>query len=169
MTTSLPPIPLPAFRQPHRDRLDELPDSSPTSSPAPPASSPEPPQQSSPDDVPPPPIVSSPARPAAARTRTSGTEVGKTLGGLLVIAVGIAAAMLARRGRTLRQPRPSQVDDITMPLGRIAARHLPDAAIGPDLADITESAAALHRYLLDDAGPLITRTPSTAVDYPSED
>lgn len=165
----LPAIPLPAFRQPHRDRLDELPESSPPSSPGEPASPPASPPASSPDDVPPPPIVSSPDRPAAARTRTSGTEVGKTLGGLLVIVVGFTAALLARRGRALRQPRPSQVDDIAMPLGRIAARHLPVDMIGPDLADVTESAAALHRYLLDDAGPLITRTASAAVDYPSED
>lgn len=170
----LPAIPLPAFRQPHRAQLDPLNDGSPQpSSPhdeSPGAGSPEP---SSPDDAPPPPIESSPERPAGRRTRTSGTgdpgAAGKALAGLLVIVAGLLGASLARSGRRLRQPTPPQVDDIATPIGAILARHLPTDLLGPDLADLTQAAAATHKYVLDPAGPLITRTATATVAYPDEE
>lgn len=169
---SLPGVPLPAFRQPHLHRLDSPPESSPESTPPDETSTPDSPPPSSPTGDRPAPIESSPGRPAAGRTRTSGTgdptAAGKALGGLLVIVLGALGAMLARSGRRLRQPTPRQVDDIALPLGAIAARHLPTELIGRDLADLTQAAAATHRYILDESGPLVTRAATAAVDYPEE-
>ncbi|RGC64996.1 hypothetical protein C5N14_30870 [Micromonospora sp. MW-13] len=173
MLDDLPAIPLPAFRQPHHDQLDELPESSPTTSPSDEPSSPEPPQPSPPDDGPAAPPPLSPEPPAARRTRTSGTSdpaaAGRTLAGLLVILAGITAGLLARSGRHLRQPTRRQVADVADPIGRIAARHLPTDLLGDDVGDVAEAAAAVHAYVLDeDAGPLITRIPAATVAYPEE-
>lgn len=173
MPNDLPAVPLPAFRQPHQHRLDELPpDSQITSPDEPPASPPASPEPSRPDAALPPPIESNPERRAAGRTRTSATDpsaAGKALAGLLVIVAGVAAALLARSGRALRQPTPRQVDDVAAPIGRIIARHLPTDLIGPDLADVTEAAAAAHAYVLDPAGPLIARSAPAPVDYPEQE
>ena len=73
-------------------------------------------------------------------------------GGILVLTVTWLSLAGRRRGVKFRQPTVHQRDDIAEPLARIACRHLPMDALGPDFADATLSAAALHDYLLD--GPL---------------
>lgn len=165
-------VPLPAFRQPHLHRLDSPPESH-EPSPDETTSPPDNPAPNETTDARPEPIESSPERPAARRTRTSGTgdptAAGKAIGGLLVILAGALGALLARSGRHLRQPTPRQVDDIAGPLGAIAARHLPTEFLTADLLDVTTAAAATHRYVLDDdAGPLLSRTATAAVNYPEE-
>lgn len=151
---------LPAFLQPRT-----LPDDPPLPEvdsplPATPADSgPDVEQVDQADDrpPPPPPSLDPPAAPHTPRSSAgSSREAGKVLAGLVVIALGITAAILARRGRGLRQPTPPQLAEICDPVGRIAARHLPLDLIGPDLADATEAAAAVHGYVLD--GPMVYRT-----------
>lgn len=168
-------IPLPSFLQP-RPRLDpDLPEQEPpasTSGPSPEQTEEHRPPISPADDLPAPPLPSL-EPPAATRTRTSATgdpvAAGRVVAGLLVIVAGIAAGLLARTGRHLRQPTKQQVSEIADPIGRIAARHLPSEFIGRDLADVTEAAAATHAYVLDDyAGPLVQRAAS-AVAYPDQE
>lgn len=165
-------IPLPRFRQP--PGLDpDLPEvDPPASSPQPATPDSDPPSSPSTDDRPGSPLPSL-EPPAATRTRTSATgdpvAAGKVIGGILVIAAGIAAALLARSGRSLRQPTRRQVADVGDPLGRILARHIPAEFIGRDLADATEAAAAVHAYVLDEqSGPLVARI-ATAVPYPDSE
>lgn len=93
------------------------------------------------------------------------SDVAEVLVGLLVLATGGLALLAARRSRTFRQPTPRQATDISEPLARIACRHLPMDAVGPDLADATKAAGALHAYLFD--GPLVQRAVD-AIPDPTE-
>ncbi len=94
--------------------------------------------------------------------------VAGVLAGIVAIVGGWVALRLASRGRSLRPPTPTQLDDITKPLGRIAVRHLPMDALGPDFTDVLQAAAATNAYVLetDQDGhrkPLVSRT---AVEKP---
>jgi hypothetical protein len=82
-------------------------------------------------------------------------QVAALFGGLLVLALGMYAGLVKRKGGYFRMPSETERDDITVPLGRIAVRHLPMQLIGPDLKDIAESGAATHSYVT--AGPLRRR------------
>lgn len=94
------------------------------------------------------------------------------LAGIVAIVGGWVALRLASRGRALRAPSPTQLDDITKPLGRIAVRHLPMDALGPDFTDVLQAAAATNAYVLETdphtgrRKPLVTRT---AVEQPLTD
>ncbi len=152
-----------APKRPHRP-LDETPNLPPSSNPDSPTVSPPP---SDLDDEP-----SEYDEPASPRTTTSTRrkpggdprEVAMVLGGLLVLLTGTLALLANQRGRTFRQPTIRQRDDIAQPLARIAVRHLPLDALGPDLADATMAAVALHAYVM--AGPL---TPPISADSPAGD
>lgn len=103
--------------------------------------------------------------------RTSATDpsiAAGTLAGLLVIVAGIVGGLLARSGRRLRQPTEKQIGRVADPLAGIAARHLPVGMLNDDLADVTKAAAGIHAYVLDESGPLITRTVNPADIYPTE-
>lgn len=93
-------------------------------------------------------------------------KVAKVLGGLLLIAIGTVSFLLRARDKSVRQPTPRQLEDITDPLARIACRHLPLDALGPDLIDGTEALVAIHAYALD--GPLVLRAegPDVEVEVP---
>jgi hypothetical protein len=92
-------------------------------------------------------------------------EVGALLGGLLVLALGAYAGFLKKRGGYFRMPTENERDDITLPLGRIAVRHLPMHLVGPDLKDFAESGAATHSYVT--AGPLRRKPiPNNGLDVP---
>jgi len=92
-------------------------------------------------------------------------QVAALFGGLLVLALGAYAGLLKKRGGYFRMPTEDERDDITVPLGRIAVRHLPMHMIGPDLKDIAESGAATHSYVT--AGPLRRRPiPNNGLDIP---
>lgn len=81
--------------------------------------------------------------------------VAQVLGGLLLLLTGTLAMLASRQGKSFRQPTPQQRDDIADPLARIAVRHLPLEALGPDLADATAAAVSVHSYVMD--GPLIAK------------
>jgi hypothetical protein len=93
-------------------------------------------------------------------------KVATVLGGLLLIALGTISFLARRRERQLRMPSPRQLEDIAQPIARIACRHLPMDALGPDLIDGTEALVAIHAYALD--GPLIEPAdgPDVALDVP---
>ena len=82
----------------------------------------------------------------------------------MLLIAGLSALARVTRGLELRTPTPRQRDDVAEPLARIACRHLPMDAVGPDLLDATTAAAALHTYALD--GPLITRPAADPGDLP---
>ena len=152
-----------APKRPHRPQDD--------SPPLPPSLSPEQDPTSSPlsdlDDEP-----SEYEEPASPRTTTSTRrkaggdprQVAQVIGGLLILLTGTLALLANQRGRTFRQPTARQRDDIAEPLARIAVRHLPLDALGPDLADATAAAVALHSYVMD--GPL---TPPISADNSAGD
>jgi len=92
-------------------------------------------------------------------------EVAALFSGLLVLALGAYAGLMKKRGGYFRMPTETERDDITIPLGRIAVRHLPMQMIGPDLKDIAESGAATHAYV--SAGPLRRKPiPNNGLDIP---
>jgi hypothetical protein len=93
-------------------------------------------------------------------------KVATVLGGLFLIALGTVSFLARRRERQLRMPTPRQLEDIAQPLARIACRHLPMDALGPDLIDGTEALVAVHGYVLD--GPLIEPAdgPDVEIDVP---
>lgn len=162
-------MPLPRFRSPQDDPpLPSVPADEETISPraGETMSPPDSPQPSPPDSDRPEPLPLSPATPAAARMRTSSAGdpriTGKLIGGLLALLVGTATALIARSGRTLRQPTRAQITDVAEPLGAILARHLPAELIGEDLADAATVAAAAHAYVLD--GPVIERIPTATFE-----
>lgn len=95
----------------------------------------------------PPPTATS----SAGKWRGSGDPIAtaKVFGGLLTIALSTLALVLRRRSVAFRQPDSEQLDDIVSPLARIACRHLPMDAIGPDLGDFALSASAIHSYATD--------------------
>lgn len=93
-------------------------------------------------------------------------KVATVLGGLFLIALGTISFLARRRERQLRMPTPRQLEDIAQPIARIACRHLPMDALGPDLIDGTEALVAIHGYVLD--GPLIEPAdgPDVEIDVP---
>lgn len=93
-------------------------------------------------------------------------KVATVLGGLFLIALGTISFLARRRERQLRMPTPRQLEDIAQPIARIACRHLPMDALGPDLVDGTEALVAVHGYVLD--GPLIEPAdgPAVEIDVP---
>jgi hypothetical protein len=112
---------------------------------------------------PPPPSLEPPAD---TRTRTSsGGKWGsgdpdvaaRVLAGVTGLAISLAAIWAARRAALLRQPTPRQLDEICEPLGRIAVRWLPMAALGNDIVDATQAIYATRDYVFD--GPLIEPIP----------
>lgn len=81
-------------------------------------------------------------------------QVAVVIGGLLILTIGALGRLANRRGRDVRQPTPAQRDQMARPLARIACRHLPMNALGPDLADAAEAVVAADNWVHD--GPLIT-------------
>jgi hypothetical protein len=162
-------LPLPAFRQPLRDLPLPEETGDPTSTtPGPSTDSPSGPlQPDSPDGSPLPPLAPSPEPHGRTRTYTASdyAQASRVLHGLIAIACGIAFAAFSRRGLLFRQPTRGEISDVTDPLGRVAARHLPMDLIGPDLLDLTEAAAAGHSYVL--AGPIIARPDMPLPEDPS--
>lgn len=155
-----PPTTTPATRPPLNDPLTvelETPPPSPASASAPGGVA---------GDSPPPNTDGASRRTSTStdrRLRPGGDpeKVAQAFGGLLVLLIaGLGSLLRLTRGLELRSPTPRQRDDVAEPLARIACRHLPMDALGPDLLDATTAAAALHTYALD--GPLITRP---AVDH----
>lgn len=154
-------LPLPKFRQPPPPD-PELPavtdDRDPgTEPPAPPTSRGPLPASPLLDSTTPPRV---PSLEAPTPTRTSSRAgdpkvAGEVIAGLLALACGYAAWFFGRRRRSFRQPTGAQIDNIAVPLGNLAARHLPTEFISKDLVDATNAAGAVHRYLID--GPLVTR------------
>lgn len=155
-------LPLPRFRQPVRD--PELPEVTDDQGPetGPPAPAPE----TSPSPRPPSPSTEAPASlrvpnleaptPTPTSSRAGDPKLaGEVIAGLFALVCGYAAWFCGRRRMAFRQPTPREVDDIAIPLGRLAARHLPTEVISKDLVDATHAAGAVHRYLT--AGPLVTR------------
>lgn len=162
-------LPLPRFKQPLSDLPlpEETGDPTPTT-PAPSTDSQWGPQQpDSPDSSPLPPLALSQEPRGHTRTYTASdfAQASRVLHGLIAIACGIAFAAFSRRGLLFRQPTRGEISEVTDPLGRVAARHLPMDLIGPDLMDLTEAAAAGHSYVL--AGPIITRPDMPLPEDPS--
>lgn len=108
------------------------------------------------------------------RTSSSAGEkadpkvVAGAIAGLIGIVATLAAAVLLRspRPRQLRTPTEQDCEDIAAPLARIAARHAPAVAVGPDLMDAIAATAAVGRYVQD--GPL-TFPAHDAGEMPSGD
>lgn len=102
--------------------------------------------------------------PTATRTGTSATgdvphatprEVGELVAALLAaaaVAVGFAVRWRYRGQYRLRQPTKAHTEAVGIPLGRIAARHVPLGKLTPDLRDLVVAAVGVNDYL--DAGPL---------------
>lgn len=106
------------------------------------------------------PSVSDPSGP---RTTSSGGEppakvdpaiVAGAVAAVIGIVATIAGAVLQRlpRPRELRRPTEDDRAAIAAPLARIARRHAPAVALGPDLLDVIDVAGATSAYLTD--GPL---------------
>jgi hypothetical protein len=159
----LVPLPNLAPKRPYRPN-DESPNQPPQPSPETPETSPhpsdlddEPSEYDEPD---------SPRTTTSTRRKSGGDprQVAQVIGGLLVLLTATLALLANQRGRTFRQPTVRERDDIAQPLARIAVRHLPLDALGPDLADATMAAVALHGYVM--AGPL---TPPISADSPAGD
>lgn len=168
-TNAAPAIPLPAFgRQPIHD--PELPEVTDDPTPTPQVSNTTTPHLQPAGDSPAPaprPLPElSPVPLARSRTFSAGdaSKAADVLAGLIVIAATIAGGWLRRRGLQLRTPTPAELKDITGPVGRIAARHLPVELIAPDLVDATEAAAAAHSYVM--AGPLADRIAPISPEAP---
>lgn len=156
-----PPTPrlgtIPGFSQPKTLPIDPLPEGSiitGTPSQTPDLENRDPylePENESTDDDPSP-------RTRISTSRKPGGDpvmVAQVLGGLLLLLTGTLAVLASRQGKTFRQPTPRQRDDIAEPLARIAVRHLPLEALGPDLADATAAAVSVHSYVM--AGPLTAK------------
>jgi len=170
-------IPLPKFgRQPIDDPLpdnatvtpagtDELP-----SSPHPAATPSSPGPMDDPDAGPPRPPALSPGPPTrtgtSSRARGDAKTAGEVVAGLIGILCAVAFTWAGRRGWAFRQPTVEQIDSVAVPLGAIAARHLPTDAIAPDVIDATKAVKGVHLYVLD--GPMFTRYPTepTGDDLP---
>lgn len=164
-------IPLPRFgRQPIDDLL---PDSAtltppatddPTSGHLPRETSSHPPATDGPDASPPLPPALTPG--PRTLTGTSGTSsprgdaktAGEVVAGLIGILCAVAFTWAARRSWHFRQPTEPEIESVAVPLGKIAARHLPTDAIAPDLIDATRAVKGAHSYVL--AGPIFTRYPA---------
>lgn len=158
-------IPLPRFgRQPKTDLLPEgatvEETADPSRGPLPDPESPNLPRDPTDPDagraLPPVPSLEAPT-PTRTSFRAGGDPktAGEVIAGALGILCALAFTWAARRGRIFRQPTQRQLDDVSMPLGAIAARHLPTDMIGPDVIDATKAVKAAHSYVLD--GPMFTR------------
>ena len=129
-----------------------------------------------PDD--PPPLSVGPEKPRTTSSTGSGWSsrlgrgsgdpqaVAALLGGLLIVATRTLDYLAGRRGRGFRQPTPDQRDGVALPLARIAVRHLPLGALGPDFADATAAVYAADDYLRD--GPMLT-WPADAGEIPPQE
>jgi len=154
-------FPLPSFRQPVQDPpLPEVTDDpGPETEPRREPPTPSGPLQPSPtSESPAPARIPSLEAPTPTRTfsRAGDPKVaGEVLAGLIALACGYAAWFFGRRRLTFRQPTGHQIDEVAIPLGNLAARHLPTEFISKDLVDATHAAGAVHRYLID--GPLVSR------------
>lgn len=84
-------------------------------------------------------------------------EVAKVISGLTIIGLSSLAVWLRRKGKHLRMPDERQRDAFARPLANILVRHLPLTEIGPDLADITAAATAVHNYVSNSGEPLVTK------------
>jgi hypothetical protein len=154
-------LPLPGFRQPVQDPPlpevtdDQGPETAPAPGP-PPTSGPLRPSPTSESPAPQRiPSLEAPT-PTPTSSRAGDPKVaGEVLAGLFALACGYAAWFFGRRRMTFRQPTERQIDEISTPLGNLAARHLPTEFISKDLVDATHAAGAVHRYLI--AGPMVTR------------
>ena len=72
------------------------------------------------------------------------------------------------RPRELRRPTDEDRAAIAAPLARIARRHVPAAALGPDLLDVIDVAGATSAYIGD--GPLTySLAPVPTLDDTPED
>lgn len=104
--------------------------------------------------------------PADTRTPTSATgdeparatprEVGELVAALIAAAavgVGLLVRWRFRDQVRLRQPTRAHTEAVGLPLGRIAARHVPLGKLTPDLRDLVVAAVGVNDYL--DAGPVL--------------
>lgn len=93
---------------------------------------------------------------AAAPVRIGAKEASVALAGLLGV-VALAGAWIVQRRtrqeRTLRQPSDDELDDIALPLARIAARFVPASVLVPTLTDGIMAASAAGAYVTN--GPII--------------
>lgn len=112
--------------------------------------------------------TSSPGEPAP----VSPAVMAGAIAALIGIAGAVAAAVLVRlpHPRELRRPTDDEASEIAAPLARIARRHVPAVALGPDLLDAVALAGAVTNY----AGsapltyPLAPQTLPTADDETQE-
>jgi hypothetical protein len=92
-------------------------------------------------------------------TRPSKTETARNAGillaGILTVAAGLAAVVLARAGRQLRRPTREETRAVAQPVARILVRHIPADMITADLADMGEAAAGISDWM--SAGPVAPR------------
>lgn len=90
--------------------------------------------------------------PTAAEARR---HTGRLIGVVVVIVAGVAAKLLWRTGRALREPSKEQVKDFADPLAAIAVRHFDVTRLNADLADAAAAAGAASEWALD--GPIAPR------------
>lgn len=78
----------------------------------------------------------------------SAAVMAGAVAALIGIAGAVAAAVLVRlpQPRELRRPTDDEADAIAAPLARIARRHVPAVALGPDLLDAVALAGAVTDY-----------------------
>lgn len=168
-TTAPLRIPLPKFgRQPIDDplpanaTLTPAETDGPPSGRHPPTSTPGPDPMDGPAGDPPRPPALSPGPPTRtgtySRARGDAKTAGEVVAGLIGILCAVAFTWAGRRGWAFRQPTVEQIDSVAVPLGAIAARHLPTDAIAPDVIDATKAVKGAHLYVLD--GPIFTRYPT---------
>lgn len=86
-------------------------------------------------------------------------EAQMLIAGLLGL-TSLGAAWLVRRRyqhrRTLRQPTDYQLDDMALPLARIATRFVPEGLLNPTLHDAIAGLSAFGAYAT--AGPFVVST-----------
>ena len=84
-------------------------------------------------------------------------HVAKVFTGVIIAATALVGLWLNRGGKQLRKPTETELASMSEPLARIAVRHLPMDAIGPDVADGAEAVVAIHGYLIPNPEKLVTR------------
>jgi hypothetical protein len=93
--------------------------------------------------------------PTTAGKAETARNAGVLLAGILTVAAGLVAVVLARAGRELRRPTRDETRAVARPIARILVRHIPAEMITADLADMGEAAAGVSDYM--SAGPVAPR------------